>query len=631
MLTLPPTPFPIPGSTFYSHISQAWSYIGPDAAAKVTDLRPGTRVALDIETVGLDRFNIRCVTAAWREGAKIISVFLDPREPRQAAAVRHITDTAGVMLLHNATFDIPPMYHTGLMALDSVYRVYDTLVLARMRDTSNRGSRDLETLTATFTTYPEVQRKMTAAFSAMGYTNSDDGYAAASVPDPVWRAGAMADTVATLMLWDPLYEAVMEEQLRYAAIAPSPWWDPSRNPREQFQWLIEREQRTNQVMLRRSAVGIQVDTDYLDSYLEHHMQNQEKQQEILRREGLDPTSGKLSKDLVELIDRRGELPSNWERTKTGQLAADKRALESLKHPTADAVRSINALSKVTGYLIKTRAMSRDTGRIHPQVGVLGAHATGRMAYSSPELQQFPRDARPILVSDPGRQWQSIDWSSIEPVVLANAAGDDVFLSDFNKGGDLYIPAAKVGGLIPEHLSEAEAKEHPGRKQAKVVVLANMYGQGKALLARNLGLSEQEALGVKEQYNRGMEATVKFLNMAKSFADRHGFVRTLDGRGLSIPENTQSYGGKYAGYKAMNYFVQGSAYSLLSETINEIRNQGLEDAIQLAMHDELVVDTEAAHDIQKIMVTSPQWLNAVAGKEVYLASDSQPLGTTWKYV
>lgn len=621
----------MPGSSFYSPVSRAWTYIGPDAASQATNLRQGTRVALDIETVGTDRFKVRCVTAAWQEGSRFHSLFLDPRDPRQAQAIRHITDTAGVMLFHNATFDIPPMYHSGLISLDSIYRVYDTLVLARMRRTSDLAGRTLDELTRDLTDFPEVTRKMTDAFAAMGYSKSSDGYERASVPDPVWRFGSMSDTVATLLLWDPLYRAVMEEQVGYASIMPSLWWEPGRDPREQIQWLINREQITNQVMLRRSAVGILVDDDYLNGYIGRHEQEREVHASQLRAVGLDPESGNLALDLVTLLNSRGELPGDWATTKTGKLASDKHALKKLDHPLAQAVRAIKETGKVEGYLTKVRAMSRDTGRIHPQVGVLGAQATGRMAYSNPELQQFPSDARPILIADPGRQWTSIDWSSIEPVVLANAAHDWTFIGEFNNGGDLYIPAAKIGGLIPAHLSEEEAKEHPGRKQAKVVVLANMYGQGKQLLASNLGVSVDEAMQIKDQYNQGMQKTVEFLNAARGFAEEHGFIRTLDGRGLSIPENHQDFGGKYAGYKAMNYIVQGSAYSLLSETINRLREAGLEDAIQLAMHDELVVDSEAEHDIKKIMVTSPHWLNSVAGREVTLRSDAQPLGGHWKYV
>ena len=69
----------------------------------------------------------------------------------------------------------------------------------------------------------------------------------------------------------------------------------------------------------------------------------------------------------------------------------------------------------------------------------------------------------------------------------------------------------------------------------------------------------------------------------------------------------------------------------SETLNEIHRQGLEDAVIMAIHDELVVDSEATEDIQKIMLTPPEWLNDAAGRVVTLRSDANPMGDHWKYV
>ena len=78
-------------------------------------------------------------------------------------------------------------------------------------------------------------------------------------------------------------------------------------------------------------------------------------------------------------------------------------------------------------------------------------------------------------------------------------------------------------------------------------------------------------------------------------------------------------------------IRDSAYSMLSETINNIHKAGLDDAIILAIHDELVVDSEAEKEIQEIMVTPPDWLNAAAGREVFLGSDANFMGDHWMYV
>ena len=82
---------------------------------------------------------------------------------------------------------------------------------------------------------------------------------------------------------------------------------------------------------------------------------------------------------------------------------------------------------------------------------------------------------------------------------------------------------------------------------------------------------------------------------------------------------------------MNYIVQGSAYSLLSETINKIYSAGYADAIKLAIHDEVVVDSAYTKEIEQIMNTPPEWLNIIAGKKVLLRTDSNFMGDHWMYV
>jgi DNA polymerase-1 len=104
--------------------------------------------------------------------------------------------------------------------------------------------------------------------------------------------------------------------------------------------------------------------------------------------------------------------------------------------------------------------------------------------------------------------------------------------------------------------------------------------------------------------------------------------TADGRYLPVPTDPA---GRVMGYKATNYFTQGTAYSVLSETINTLESMGLGEAINLAMHDELVVDAEAAGDVRSVMETAPWWLEQFAGNPVVLRTDSNVLPGHWAYV
>lgn len=638
----------VDGDKYYSPVTRAHCYIGQEAAHKVEQDPPvDLIVAVDIETKGLEKFLIRCVTAAWVEGTRTINVYLDPRNPGQRHAIQTVLSAAATLVLHNAPYDIPGLYQSGLLELDDIFKVWDTLVLARMYDTATTGGRDLDTLCHKFTDIPETGTRIADSFALRGYkggtdpvtgkryTSSDAGFIMSTGADPIYRSGAMADTVATLRLLQPLYNAVFEHQRTLAYKAPSKGY--TGDVESQITRLIEREQITNRVMLRRSAIGIATDLDYAEKYRAEFEESKKYKQSVFTKLGLDPSPGKITQDVVDYLYYMGQLPSDWPVSdKTHMLSSSKKQTKNLSNPLIRLATDLKEHDKILGYLDKIIAMARVTGRVHPEVGVLGAQATGRMSYRYPELQQFPDRARPILHADPGREWTSIDWSSIEPVVLTNVAHDFDYLVDFNKGGDLYIPSAKIAGLIPPELSDAEAKKHPGRKKAKTVVLANMYGQGKNLLATNLGVSLEEAENIKNQYNSAMQPTVDFLNDVRKFAGQNGFIRTIDGRGLTVPKNTPDPSkpwntDPYVGYRAMNYIVQGTAYSMLSETINNIHAAGLDDAIILAIHDELVVDSEAKEEIQKIMVTPPQWLNDAAGRTVFLGSDSNDMGDHWMYV
>ena len=545
----PVSNYTTPADSYFNHVTRATCYEAEAAAHYIADNPPvGKIVAIDIETRGLDKFFIRCVTGAWDIGTETISVFLDPRHPPQREAIKRMIGVAGTIVLHNAPFDIPGLYQNYLMELDDINKVWDTLVLARMYNTDFKGGRDLDTLASKYADFPEISTKIEQSFAIMGYkpavdektgekfSGKDMAFRNSTTNDPIYRAGAMADPVATLRILPILWEMVREQQVNFAAQLPSPGFDGSVT--ERINYLIEREQVTNRVMLRRSAIGILADMEYAENYRREFERSKEIKQSVFSDLGLNPAPGKITQDVVDYLHVMGKLPASWPKSeKTSVLSSSKKETKNLDSSLLRLATDLKEHDKILGYLDKIMAMANVTGRIHPEVGILGAHATGRMSYRYPELQQFPSSARPILHADPGRTWTSIDWSSIEPVVLTNVAHDFEYLKDFNKGGDLYIPSAKIAGLIPNELSEEEAANHPGRKQAKTVVLANMYGQGKALLAKNLGVSIEEAEGIKNQYNSAMQPTVNFLARVRDFAGQHGFIRTIDGRGLTVPKNT----------------------------------------------------------------------------------------------
>ena len=618
--TVPGTPPQVVDFSNYDLRLACTMHTGANAPEAVNDYlatpTASRHVAIDIEAKGLgaDSFTIRCVTAAWTQGEDTHTVCLDPRRDDHAAAVRRLTDAADLLILHTAAYDMPPLVHYGLVAPESVHKVWDTIVSARMAYPDPAVSKGLEALACRedLLGMEPSGVSMKTAFAAHGCSTMAEGWAVMDIDTPVYRLGAMADTVVTLRLAPALLDAVARW------LTSNPFVHPGVTAEGAYA-LHEREQVANRVMLSTSARGLKVDTEYLEEYTADHEAAREKAAEVLTDAGLDPEAGNVGAGVVAYLDSRGELPASWPRTETGKFKADKKAMSKLAdHPLVTAQQRIAQLAKVSNYLTKVADYAKVTGRVHPQVGVLGASATGRMAYREPELQQFPHDARGILVPDnpgPGRGWTSIDWSSIEPVVVANSAGDREFLAGFNDhGADLYAPIVAQAGVT--------------RRVAKVVLLAAMYGQGRKLLASNLGVSEDEASAIQERVFTAMPATKRFLDTLRTLGDKHQCIMTADKRLLPIPSDGQ---GRVMGYKATNYFVQGSAYSVLSETIGAVHRAGLSDHIQLVVHDELVVDTEAAKAVREIMETPPEWLEEFCGHKVILRTDANPLPERWQYV
>jgi DNA polymerase-1 len=599
----------VPDRRWFDPVLNAYLHTGDKAsiaAIDMTGLRPRT-VAIDIETPGLDRaFEINCMTAAWIEGEEVQTVLLDPvRNHADKYAARALLDHAATLVLHNAPFDIPALMHHGLVAPTHINRVVDTLVLARMAwpdpYDSETGKRDLTSLSVRLLGMSEFAQGMQRAFKAAGYRTIQAGYENMDIDSPIYRQGAMADTVATLRL-EPLIRAECRRRL-----TDHPFVHFGATNTAEADEVIAVTETVARVMLRRTAFGLNVDAEYLDKYRESVDNERMIAEAELAHHGLAGGSGKGAK-LIEYLDSIGELPVGWPKTKTGKLSATKGLLDSLDHPLVTAQRRLAETDKVLVYLSKVARQSAITGRCHPQVSVLGASQTGRMSYSSPELQQFPKDARAIICHD-GQGLTSIDWSQIEPVTMGLMAKDEKFLADYEAGEDLYGPVQESCGI--------------DRTLAKVVLLATMYGQGVSGLSKRIGKTEDESAAIRRQMMAAMPNSAKWMTRVAAIAENYGMIPTAAGRVLPVDKNGV--------FRAVNYVVQGSAYDVLAHTICEMERQGIGDYIYLAMHDEVVVGTEVADDVRRIMETPPPFLERWAGRTPVLRTDRADMGERWAKV
>ncbi|HEU4754532.1 MAG TPA: DNA polymerase [Armatimonadota bacterium] len=630
---LEPGTFPLPG------LNARLTY-GHDAVLEaVPHLLAQPWLAVDIETEGLGVLarNIKVVTLATVDHAWLF----DPRDPAQHMALRDIFRAAPELVLHNSTFDAPQLAHNGLLTEADAAKVSDTVIWARLADPDERGSRSLANCARVYLNM-DAEDGVTKRAKALGLTKSDY-FLRVDLNSPAYRWDAASDAIATARLKDVIRNAA------YARLTTGhPFTVYGVTGKEAWR-LVDREQRLNRLFLARTIRGLRWDPEYLDRYRDEKAKDIATWEAELDKHGIRPG---VSADLTKYLDGIGAIPAGWPRTNTGQLSGDKTALKKLDHPLAKVFIQHKETVKVErDYLSKVAALADHRGRIHPTVNVFGAAATGRMSIGDPPLQQFDGAARGIILPDEGDSFASIDWSQAEPVIAANVAGDTGVLQRYEDDTlpaaerDAYLGIAQFAGI--------------SRKEAKIVLLAQMYGEGLLKLAVDLGFitpaeatairahcdqhdlypgDAAKALGidgfaraqeVKDMVFSAMPETAKLMKKLKDIGRDYGVVFTMSGRILPIP--MAAYRGKvgYMTHKAVNYFVQGSQYDLLAETLIRVIDAGLDSAVYLAMHDELVVSTDAAPDIQRIMATPPERLCWMAGRTPVFRTDLEVLGERWK--
>lgn len=523
----------VPDRSWFDPIAGATMHTGFNAVEAGRSMLPGRPMAADIETPGLNTFTINCITCAWTDlQGNTHSILLDPNERGHGELFTDMMARCGSVIFHNAAFDVPILWHSKLIDRSGIEKVTDTLITARMAYPDPYIGKSLEKLVKAHLDVNEFSGGMTRAFKAAGYRTQQAGYEGMSIQSPIYRVGAMMDTIMTLKL-----EPVIRRKA-FAWLTDHPFQVGGARTTAEALPLLETQQRVNRVMLRRSAVGLAVDPDYLAKYVDSV--DKEKQQAITllgqHSDAKGPLVGGASKGgrIVEYLASINALPDNWPRSpKTRKLRATKADLDMLDHPLAKAQRSLAQIEKIEQYITKVQVQYETTGRCHPQVAILGASQSGRMSVSGPEYHQFSELARPII-SDDGQGLTSIDWSQIEPVTMALMAKDHEFLAPFEAGADLYEPIQRSCGLPGKD----------GRKIAKVVLLAAMYGQSVRSLAKEINHTPESAAQIRRQMFAAMPECAKWMNKVTGVAESYRRVITVGGRILPVTEE--------GSYKSVNH-------------------------------------------------------------------------------
>jgi DNA polymerase-1 len=297
------------------------------------------------------------------------------------------------------------------------------------------------------------------------------------------------------------------------------------------------------------------------------------------------------------------------KTKTGP-STDYEVLEQLAaagHEVPRLLIEYRELSKLKSTYVDALPgfINPATGRIHTSFNQTGA-ATGRLSSSDPNLQNIPvrtprgEAIRRAFVAPPGALLLTADYSQIELRLLAHLSGDPAFVQAFERGGDIHRQTAAIIFAVPQDQVTPEM-----RGRAKTINFATIYGQGPFALARQLGISQEEARAFIEEYFARFAGVRAWLDRTVVEGRQKGYVETLFGRRRYVPElKDRNYNIRAFGERtATNSPLQGSAADLIKIAMVRIaaalRETGLASRMILQVHDELVLEVP---DVERVIAT-----------------------------
>ena len=314
-----------------------------------------------------------------------------------------------------------------------------------------------------------------------------------------------------------------------------------------------------------------------------------------------------AKQIRTILYDQLELPVRA-KTPKGQPSTAESVLQELafEHELPKLILEHRAMSKLKSTYTDAlpACVNPATGRVHTSYHQAVA-STGRLSSSDPNLQNIPvrthegRRIRQAFVADPGHRLVAADYSQIELRIMAHLSGDQGLLDAFACGADIHRATAAE---VFAHGAEVVTDEQ--RRSAKAINFGLIYGMSAFGLARQLGIERGEAQSYVELYFSRYPGVKAFMDATRESARDRGYVETVFGRRLYLPEIRSSnvHRRQYAERTAINAPMQGTAADIIKRAMLDLDAWILESGAPVRMimqvHDELVfeVANEAIDDV-----------------------------------
>ncbi len=322
------------------------------------------------------------------------------------------------------------------------------------------------------------------------------------------------------------------------------------------------------------------------------------------------------------------------KTKTGR-STDADTLEALRgeHPVVELILEWRQLTKLKStYVDALPLLCTANSRVHTSFNQAVA-TTGRLSSSDPNLQNIPvrtqwgQRIRRAFHADTGQRLVSADYSQVELRVLAHVTGETELIEAFQRGEDIHRrTAAEVYGVEPVAVTPDM------RRIAKVVNFGVVYGLSDFGLARDTGMSREDAHAFIDAYFRNFPAVTAYLEGVRNHAREYGWVETFIGRRRYIADiraaNRQL---RFAAERmAVNMPIQGGAADIMKQAMilvdEALRERELRSRILLQVHDELLLEAPA-EEVSDLVVLLRECMGAAEALRVPLDVDVK-VGDNW---
>ena len=510
--------------------------------------------------------------------------------------VKETLSTTADKVFHNAPYDIGWLKTLGIEVQG---RIIDTMIAACLVD-ENKFSYKLDSLSRFYLNISKSEALLVQAASDWGIDPKKEMY---KLPSQFVGEYAEKDAELTLKLWN-----VLEVELTKQELVP----------------IFELELDVLKIIMEMKQKGVRVDVNGAEKMKKDlHHEEQLLLQEIKKLTGINveiwaAKSVALAFDAVSV---------KYKKTPTGLPSFTKNFLSKAAHThkLPNLIVTAREINKARTTFIDTILKHQYRGRIHSEIhqlrGEIGGTITGRLSYSNPNLQQIParhKDIGPrirsLFLPEEKEQWAIFDYSQQEPRLIVHYA------SVVNEGDGLYGVHDVVDEYkkknIDFHKIVADMAEIP-RSQAKTINLALFYGMGKGKLMDELGVNQEKAEELLQNYNKKVPFVKELARLVTSTAEDFGKIKTIlnrscrfdkwesrtwNERGIYDRKEAEDKHGKWNikrafTYKALNKLIQGSAADQTKKSMVDLHKKGFLPLIQV--HDELDVSVKNENEIKQI--------------------------------